>query len=185
MLLLVPRAVGINLACGSLAIALKLPIYLDTIGTILAAVLAGPTVGVLAGFCTTLFVAFSIDPGSMPFVFAQMVLGFTAGWLARAGFFRRLSTTICAGVFLAVLNALVASTIVFFVFGGAGSSGSVMITAVLLGLGRNLASAVISTQLTTDLADKVLAVLIVFWIIRRLPRRTRALFGPAQGIAPG
>jgi energy-coupling factor transport system substrate-specific component len=185
MLLLIPRAVAINLAGSSLAIALKLPIYLDTIGTMLAAALGGPLVGLLAGFCTSLFVSFSIDPSSLPFVFAQMILGFLAGCLARAGFFRNFITSLCAGALLATVNALVASTILFFVFGGAGSSGSVMITAVLLSLGKSLYGAVLSTQLTTDLADKLIGVAIVYWILRQLPLRTRELFHPARVASAG
>jgi hypothetical protein len=49
LLALLPAAIAINLVIGGLVNALGLPLYLDSIGTILATVLAGPAIGVLAG----------------------------------------------------------------------------------------------------------------------------------------
>ncbi|NLV47950.1 MAG: ECF transporter S component, partial [Clostridiaceae bacterium] len=44
-LLFIPIGVAINFVGGQLASLLKLPVYLDTIGTMLTAILAGPWVG--------------------------------------------------------------------------------------------------------------------------------------------
>jgi energy-coupling factor transport system substrate-specific component len=41
LLALIPLAVGINLALGQFAAALSLPLFLDTVGTILVATLTG------------------------------------------------------------------------------------------------------------------------------------------------
>ena len=53
LLALLPAAIAINLVIGGLVNALGLPLYLDSIGTILATVLAGPAVGALAGSCSS------------------------------------------------------------------------------------------------------------------------------------
>mgnify|MGYP003519742666 CR=1 FL=1 len=45
LLALLPAAIAINLVIGGLVNALGLPLYLDSIGTILATVLAGPAAG--------------------------------------------------------------------------------------------------------------------------------------------
>ena len=45
---LVALAVGINIAGGQIALLLKLPVYLDSIGTILTGALLGPWFGMLA-----------------------------------------------------------------------------------------------------------------------------------------
>ena len=42
-------AIAINVAVGSITFALRLPIYLDSIGTVLVGVLAGPWAGALTG----------------------------------------------------------------------------------------------------------------------------------------
>ena len=54
LLVLIPSAVAINLAMGFLTNQLGLPLYLDTIGTVLTAALAGPVVGVATGLVSQL-----------------------------------------------------------------------------------------------------------------------------------
>ena len=48
-LTLMPVAIAINIAVGSITVALRLPIYLDSIGTVLVGALAGPWAGALTG----------------------------------------------------------------------------------------------------------------------------------------
>ena len=49
-IVLIPIAIAINIILGqTVAAALKVPIYLDSIGTILVAVLAGPLAGAVTG----------------------------------------------------------------------------------------------------------------------------------------
>ena len=49
LIALIPAAVAINLVIGRLVAELSLPIYLDTLGTMLVAVLAGLPGGLLVG----------------------------------------------------------------------------------------------------------------------------------------
>ena len=51
-LLIIPVGVAVNFVGGQLASILKLPMYLDTIGTIFAAMLCGPWVGAVTGGLT-------------------------------------------------------------------------------------------------------------------------------------
>lgn len=51
-LLVIPVSVAVNFVGGQLASILKLPMYLDTIGTVFAAMLCGPWVGAVAGGLT-------------------------------------------------------------------------------------------------------------------------------------
>ena len=51
---LIPIGVGINFVVGTLVNVLQLPLFLDTIGTILVALLAGPWVGAMTGLVTNL-----------------------------------------------------------------------------------------------------------------------------------
>ena len=49
-LVLIPASIAINIALGStVQQVLKLPIYLDSVGTVLTGVLAGPIAGLLTG----------------------------------------------------------------------------------------------------------------------------------------
>ncbi len=48
-LVLIPIAIVINIVIGELTVRLKLPIYLDSIGTVLVGAIAGPWAGALTG----------------------------------------------------------------------------------------------------------------------------------------
>ena len=55
VIVLMPVAIAINIVLGAtVQEALKLPIYLDSIGTILVGVLAGPLAGALTGILSNL-----------------------------------------------------------------------------------------------------------------------------------
>lgn len=53
-LVLIVIAIAINMVGGQLISMLKLPIFLDSIGTLISAVLLGPVVGMLTGLLTNL-----------------------------------------------------------------------------------------------------------------------------------
>ena len=48
-LALIPLAIAINIAVGQIVQTLKLPLYLDSIGTVLVGALLGPWMGLLTG----------------------------------------------------------------------------------------------------------------------------------------
>lgn len=92
-LALIPAAIAINVAAGSIVYALKLPIYLDSIGTVLVAVLAGPWAGAATGiFANMLWSLLPIPGGAGPtsaaFAPVAGVIGLMAGLWARAGILR-------------------------------------------------------------------------------------------------
>ena len=53
-ILLIPIGVAVNVVGGNLASLLKLPMYLDTIGTIFTGIIAGPWVGAVTGLLTNI-----------------------------------------------------------------------------------------------------------------------------------
>ena len=62
-IVLIPIAIAINIILGqTVAAALKVPIYLDSIGTILVGVLAGPIAGALTGGLTNLIWTYVLPP---------------------------------------------------------------------------------------------------------------------------
>jgi hypothetical protein len=93
VLALMPVAIAINIAIGSLVAALKLPIYLDSIGTILVGVLAGPWAGALTGLLSNLIWSILPIPGGAGPVIAffapvAAVIGLLAGFWASRGVFQ-------------------------------------------------------------------------------------------------
>jgi len=93
-LALMPVAIAINIILGAaVANALKIPIYLDSIGTILVGALAGPIPGALTGFLANILWQYIIPPPfqgtvAAPFAIVAAVIGLLAGLFGRAGWLR-------------------------------------------------------------------------------------------------
>jgi hypothetical protein len=93
-IVLMPIAVAINIILGAtVANALKLPIYLDSIGTILVGALAGPVAGALTGFLTNTLWTYVVPPPfqngpAAAFGIVAVVIGVLAGLAGRAGWLR-------------------------------------------------------------------------------------------------
>lgn len=117
VIVLMPVAIAINIVLGaSVQQALKLPIYLDSIGTILIGVLAGPLAGALTGILSNLIWGYLLPPpiGTTtigPFAITAAVIGFLAGIWGQLGLFRPRRSGrfgIAAAVVAAVLVGLLA-----------------------------------------------------------------------------
>lgn len=93
-IVLMPLAIAINIILGqTVAAALKIPVYLDSIGTILVGVLAGPIPGALTGFLANILWTYVVPPpfqGSAAAAFAIVaaVIGLLAGFFGRLGWMR-------------------------------------------------------------------------------------------------
>ena len=51
--ILIPLAVAINLIGGQIALQLKLPLYLDAIGTVILSAIMGPWIGAISGLLSS------------------------------------------------------------------------------------------------------------------------------------
>ena len=116
VLSLMAVAIAINIAVGSIVYALRLPIYLDSIGTVLVAALAGPWAGALTGILSNLI--WSILPipgGASPTIafFAPVagVIGLMAGFWASRGVFQFRSDDARAGGFLSLAAGFVGAAV--------------------------------------------------------------------------
>ena len=86
-------AIAINIAVGSIAVFLRLPIYLDSIGTVLVGALAGPWAGALTGILSNLIWSILPIPGGAGptaafFAPVAGVIGLMAGFWASRGVFQ-------------------------------------------------------------------------------------------------
>jgi hypothetical protein len=87
-LVLIPVAIAINIAIGTLVVFLKLPVYLDSIGTVLVGALAGPWAGALTGALANLIWGL-FTPNIAPFFYVAAVIGLMAGFFGRRGVFQQ------------------------------------------------------------------------------------------------
>ncbi|CAJ1794847.1 ECF transporter S component [Aeromonas veronii] len=164
--------IAINMVAGQAVSMLKLPIFLDSIGTMLCAILAGPWMAVATGLLTNLLWGLLTGPIAAAFAPVAMMIGLSAGLLARAGWFNNLPKVVVSSVVITLALTLVAIPIRSYLFGGATGSGADFVVAYLHAMGSDLQESVAVTVLGTNLLDKLLTVLIAWGLVRRLPQRT-------------
>jgi energy-coupling factor transport system substrate-specific component len=108
-LALIPLAIAINIVIGQLVTGL--PIYLDSIGTVLVGALLGPWMGLLTGVLANVIWTLLGNPVPIYFAYVAGVIGLLAGFAGRAGFFQRPSprwlSAIIGGIFLFALTLFV------------------------------------------------------------------------------
>ncbi|MGL6007804.1 ECF transporter S component [Aeromonas sobria] len=164
--------IAINMVAGQAVSMLKLPIFLDSIGTVLCAILAGPWMAIASGLLTNLLWGLLTGPIAAAFAPVAMMIGLSAGLMARAGWFNNLPKVVVSSVVITLALTLVAIPIRSYLFGGATGSGADFMVAYLHAMGSDLQESVAVTVLGTNLLDKLLTVLIAWGLVRRLPQRT-------------
>lgn len=175
-LALIVISIAINMIGGQLISLLKLPIFLDSIGTLMSAVLLGPFIGMLTGLLTNLLWGLLTDPIAAAFAPVAMVIGLAAGWLARLGWFRTLPKMIVSGIIITLAVTVVAVPLRTALFGGVTGSGADLFVAWMHSMGQDLLESVAITVLGANLVDKILTAIVVWILLRRLPLRTTRHF---------
>jgi hypothetical protein len=121
VIVLMPVAIAINIVLGAtVQQAVKLPIYLDSIGTILIGVLAGPLAGALTGILSNLIWGYLLPSpiGTTtigPFAITAGVIGLLAGLWGQLGLFkpRRAGR---GGIAAAVIAALLVGALALYTY---------------------------------------------------------------------
>ncbi len=179
---LIPVAVGINVVGGALTNALRIPLFLDVIGTLLLAILAGPLVAAVGGILTNVVLTVVRSPTMLPFAATSAAIGLVAGYLAMRGWFRidrSRDYLKLAGVAIAVAatSILVSWPILVYLFGGITGTAPDLIVAAFLNAGFNTRLAVLGSQLVMEPVDKIASVVIAYVIASSVPERYRPSFG--------
>jgi|ERR1017187_2364574 energy-coupling factor transport system substrate-specific component len=169
LLAIIPMGIAINLAIGLTVSALKLPIFLDSIGTVLFTIICGWRVGATVGVLS--FLVGGIANPLLPyFVFTQFTIAWVAGLSASRGGFKSVPRVILTGIIIGYAAALVSAPVIAAVFGGVTNSGESLVTAFLIKTGDNIWQAVVTTKVWTEPLDKTLQCLAAFFIAKSLPK---------------
>ena len=123
-IVLIPACIGINYLGKLFASLLKLPLWLDSIGTCIGACLGGPIIGAICGAANNLIYGLTTgDNITLIYALTSLGIGFVVGILARLGFmssFPKSLITACGGG----IAAVVISTPLNILFWG-GTTGNV------------------------------------------------------------
>ena len=165
----IPACIGINFTGHLLAVQFHLPLFLDSTGTILCALIAGPWVGGSVGVITNLVTANSIDPNAAPYAAVSFAIGFAAGLAARQGWHRQPAGWLAMWAICFLLSAVISTPLNLIT--SDGHSGVALGDAIVdrLAKGLPLPVASLAGEAAIDLPDKLLAVGAAVLIYRALP----------------
>ncbi|GKX31786.1 ABC transporter permease [Vallitalea longa] len=169
-LLIIPIAVAVNFVGGQLASLLKLPMYLDTIGTIFAAMLCGPWVGAATGLLTNVLTGIA-NPVNFAFIPVSVVLGLVTGYLSRKNMFNVWWKWLISMIIMGLVSIIVAAPIVVYVFGGITGGGTSIITATAMAAGANIWAAVFGTEGIFTVLDRIISYFISYAVMKVIPER--------------
>ncbi len=167
--------VGLNLVLGSLIALFKIPLYLDSLGTVLVGALCGPIPGALAGMFGVALLGLT-SPTALAFFPVAAVVGLVSGLASKLGAFRRLPTTVLFGGVTGILGAATAAPIATYLYGGVTGGGTDLLVAVFRSVGASALTSSFWQGLAVDPLDKAVTFWVVFTLLGALPRRVLSCF---------
>ncbi|MBF9014427.1 MULTISPECIES: ECF transporter S component [unclassified Oceanispirochaeta] len=143
---------------------IKSPIFLDSIFTILSAMILGPIAGITVGALTNAGMEFiyGFSGYYCPFAACNMLTGLIIGIMSRRRLFDKSIYLTLAVLLLTLANALMGSFIAFFVFKGYTNVQLDLIIDALVNTGMSLSTASFWSRIPTNLIDKILSVYLAF-----------------------
>ena len=168
--------VAVNLTVGQITSALKIPLYLDSIGTVVVAVLCGPWAASLSGAMSNLLAAAFGSPAMPFFIPVVVVIAVQTAFVARHGWFRSIPRVLAAGALQGLVSAAVSAPIASFVFGGTMMAGTDILVIFYRSLGYDLLRSTLFQGLTSDPIDKAATYVLVLMVLRSLPLRVLSRF---------
>jgi energy-coupling factor transport system substrate-specific component len=165
--------IALNVGLNKVAVVLALPVFMDTVGTILSAAIVPPIFSVLIGIVSNLLGGVITHPAIPFYAGTQVVIALMAIYAYRKGWFDRLFTALIVGLAIGVVSAIVSAPITVILFGGITAPGATAINAILMATGQNIWAAVLSGTLIISSIDKVIAAAVVWLLLTRLPERMK------------
>src|ERR1700694_1234247 len=176
-IVLIPVCIAIDWAGHAIASTLKLPLFLDSIGTVLGGLLAGPWVGGLAGFITNLISSGTVDPIAAPYSVISLLIGFAAGIGGYYSWQKRRTGWLALYVLIFLVASVGSTPLNIALYNGQSGVwfGDAIYAALVKG-GFPTVLAAYLDEAAGDLPDKLITVLVALLIYQGLPRRFRSLF---------
>lgn len=150
-----------------------LPLFLDTIGTLVSTALFGLVPGLITAFVTHLlpFVFSFLVPGYFPWVVCSGSSVLLLWLFMRNGLFHNLIHLVIVILCITLANAITGAIVAVFFYSGITDHPVDYLVTGFLSIGHNLVSAAFWARIPLNLIDKTLAVVITFVAYRLYIRR--------------
>ncbi|MBR6422920.1 HD domain-containing protein [bacterium] len=172
--LFVFAALLLNIIPSKTALALNLPLFLDSIGTIFAAMLGGNLPAVIVGFCVNAINGIS-DITTLYYGIISILIGVAAALFQRNGFFKTPGKIVVTIITFSFLGGGLGSVLTYFLFGydfGEGISAPFAL-AVYEHLGFSKFFAQLTADIILDVFDKTIVVIAAVALQRVVPQQLK------------
>lgn len=176
-IVLIPVCIAIDWVGHALASTLKLPLFLDSIGTVLGGLLAGPWVGGIAGLITNFISSGTVDPIAAPYSIISLGIGIAAGVGGYYGWHKTWPGRIALYVLIVLVASIGSTPLNIGLYQGQSGvpTGDAIYAAMVKGGWPSWIAAYID-EASGDIPDKLITVVVAILIYFGLPVRYRALF---------
>lgn len=176
MWLLLLAGLAVNVALVWVTGAFGIPLYLDSIGTVIVAALGGVLPGIAVGFfsnCITALISVSPDPMTLYYGFLNVLIAVAAAWLSRRGLLLKWYGRGLAVAIFAVIGGALGSVVTWMLYGFSFGQGISAPLAKLfyrvLHMGEFAAQ--FGADMCIDIVDKAVTVAAACLALRLLPWR--------------
>lgn len=174
---LIPAAVGINYVAKAFAEGLKLPVWLGTLGTFLASMLAAPVAGAISGFINNVIYGLTLSPVSTVYAITSIGIGIAVGVLHAKGWFSSAKKVFVSAIIIAIVSAVISTPLNVIFWGGqTGIPWGDSIFAAMIANHIPVWISSFTDEFILDILDKVVVAYLAFFIYRQLPQRMIRFF---------
>ena len=173
--------IALNVSVGTLVYLLKLPIYLDQPGIMLAALLApgrrseACVLSAMVAILSFTIVALIANPFNFWYygtalasaLYGSLVVRGRVPFAAATVF--EWAIVIAYGIGWGIVSALISAPVTAFLFGGVTGAGTTLIVAFLVSSGDQVLKSVLLTGFGAEPIDKTLSLIIALAIVRATP----------------
>ena len=159
-----------NIVLGIITSALGIPLYLDTLGTVLSAAIIGPVPGIIVGALSNIITGLMYSVSDIPFCLVNMAVGLIVGLVAKKFKFTIVSAVI-TGLVLSFVCPAIGTPIGIYVYGGLNGSASDVLVMSLVQAGKDIFQASFLRNVGSNLIDKIGTCIVGWALIRAIPMR--------------
>lgn len=152
---------------------LKLPVFLDSIFTIMTAALFGMWPSIAVGLLTNGFleVLFGFPGFFLPFTAVNLLTALTTAWFVQKKWFETATHAFWLIITLSFVNSLSGALIVTFIYGGYTNLSLDDIVKGLTLTGKSIFSSAFTVRLVVNIVDKGIAVLPTFFLYKHFQKK--------------
>lgn len=185
--------IALSVALGALVYLLKLPIYLDQAGIMLAALLVpgdrrqACILATIVAILTFFTMGLLVSPFSFWFTGTGIATALYGALCVRgrvndlidgtAGATTAVGKLLLYGIGWGLIAAVVSAPVTIYLFGGVTGAGSTLVVAFLTKIGYQIVNAVLLTGFSVEPVDKTVSLLVALAAAKFTPLRFRQLLG--------